>query len=147
MLHHTGIPHSPTGQAIVERAHGTLKHILEKQKGGMCGESPQSRVAKALYTLNHLTILTNSPNPVILNHFLSLQSSIDVQSPKPKVLVWDLITNKWEGPWEWHGYACISTDDGIPWVPAPCMHPALYFALDHNQQHLPDSRTADAVEQ
>lgn len=117
----------------------------------MCGETPQSRVAKALYTLNHLTILTNSPNPVILNHFIPLQSSIDVQSPKPKVLVWDLITNKWEGPWDlvtWgHGYACISTDDGIPWVPAQCMHPALHFALDNNQQHLPDGHTADAVEQ
>ncbi|NXQ42472.1 POK19 protein, partial [Catharus fuscescens] len=23
VLHHTGIPHSPTGQAIVEHAHGT----------------------------------------------------------------------------------------------------------------------------
>ncbi|NWY22449.1 PO113 protein, partial [Aphelocoma coerulescens] len=32
--HTFGIPHSPTGQAIVEHAHGTWKHVLEKQKGG-----------------------------------------------------------------------------------------------------------------
>lgn len=45
----TGIPHSPTGQAIVERAHGALKHMLQKQKGGMVGESPESRLNKAIY--------------------------------------------------------------------------------------------------
>lgn len=38
--HVTGIPHSPQGQAIVERAHCTLKGTLEKQKGGMLGETP-----------------------------------------------------------------------------------------------------------
>ncbi|KFP11148.1 hypothetical protein Z169_06421, partial [Egretta garzetta] len=30
----TTIPHSPTGQAIVERSHHTLKHMLKQQKGG-----------------------------------------------------------------------------------------------------------------
>ncbi|KFZ58928.1 hypothetical protein N321_08697, partial [Antrostomus carolinensis] len=29
--HKFGIPHSPTGQAIVERTHGTLKRVLQKQ--------------------------------------------------------------------------------------------------------------------
>ncbi|NXH15010.1 PO113 protein, partial [Bucco capensis] len=29
--HTTGIPHSPTGQAITERTHGTLKSVLQKQ--------------------------------------------------------------------------------------------------------------------
>ncbi|RMC19941.1 hypothetical protein DUI87_03508 [Hirundo rustica rustica] len=54
--HNFGIPHSPTGQAIVERAHGTLKRVLQKQKRGMQGETPHSRLAKALYTINHLTV-------------------------------------------------------------------------------------------
>ncbi|KFV01158.1 hypothetical protein N340_04160, partial [Tauraco erythrolophus] len=31
VTHVTGIPHSPTGQGIVERAHGTLKRLLQKQ--------------------------------------------------------------------------------------------------------------------
>lgn len=92
VFYHTGIPHSPMGQAIIERAHGTLKRMLEKQKQRMCGETPQSRVTKELYTLNHLTIPANSQNPVILNNFLLLQSSSD-HSPKPKVLITSLPTN------------------------------------------------------
>lgn len=32
--HSTGIPHSPTGQSIVERTHLTIKHILHQQQGG-----------------------------------------------------------------------------------------------------------------
>ncbi|KFV17294.1 hypothetical protein N340_00806, partial [Tauraco erythrolophus] len=31
VTHVTGIPHSPTGQGIVKRAHGTLKRLLQKQ--------------------------------------------------------------------------------------------------------------------
>lgn len=65
--HLTGIPHSPTGRAVIELAHGTLKCILEK--GTMSGETPQSRVAKALYTLNLFLILPNSQNPLILIFF------------------------------------------------------------------------------
>ncbi|XP_058719390.1 uncharacterized protein LOC131592124 [Poecile atricapillus] len=49
--HVFSIPHSPTGQAIVEHAHGTLKRVLEKQKTGMVGETPHSRLEKALYTI------------------------------------------------------------------------------------------------
>lgn len=78
----------------MECARGTLKCILDKEKGGMCGETPQSRVAKAIYTWNHLTVLENSQNLVIFNHFLSLQSSSDAQSPKSKVMVQDIITRK-----------------------------------------------------
>ncbi|RMB97249.1 hypothetical protein DUI87_26277 [Hirundo rustica rustica] len=79
--HSFGIPHSPTGQAIVERNNGTLKHVLQKQKRGMQGESPHSRLAKALYTINHLMVLQNSNNPVILNHHLLLQASDGEQQP------------------------------------------------------------------
>ncbi|KAL2303202.1 hypothetical protein Nmel_010666 [Mimus melanotis] len=53
----------------------------------MCGETLQSRIAKAAYTLNHWRVIENSQNPVILNHFLSLQSSGYKQLTKPKVMV------------------------------------------------------------
>lgn len=33
ITHTTGVPHSPTGQLILGRAHGSLKRILEQQKG------------------------------------------------------------------------------------------------------------------
>ncbi|RMC16758.1 hypothetical protein DUI87_06352 [Hirundo rustica rustica] len=84
--HNFGIPHSPTGQAIVEHNHGTLKRVLQKQKRGMQGETPNSRLAKALYTINHLTVPQNSNNPVILNHHLSLQASDGEQQPRAKTI-------------------------------------------------------------
>lgn len=71
----------------MKRAHNTLKRKLENQKRGMGEDTPQSRVAKAIYTLNHLRVLEKSQNPVIINHFLSVQSSGDDQLPKPKVMV------------------------------------------------------------
>ncbi|RMC01638.1 hypothetical protein DUI87_21651 [Hirundo rustica rustica] len=83
--HNFGIPHSPTGQEIIECAHGTLKCVLQKQKQGMQGETPHSRLAKTLYTINHLTVPQNSNNPVILNHHLSLQASDGEQQPQAKV--------------------------------------------------------------
>lgn len=49
--HNTSIPHSPTGQAIVEHPHRTLKNMLEKRKKGELGY-PHDRLAKALYILN-----------------------------------------------------------------------------------------------
>ncbi|PKU39006.1 endogenous retrovirus group k member 18 pol [Limosa lapponica baueri] len=39
--HITGIPHSPTGQAIVERTHQTLKQLLIKQKRGRTVGNPE----------------------------------------------------------------------------------------------------------
>lgn len=49
-VHHTGIPHSHTGQAIVGHAHKTLKTILEKQEGEELGYT-HNRLAKTLYVL------------------------------------------------------------------------------------------------
>uniref|UniRef100_A0A8C3DJ31 RNA-directed DNA polymerase n=2 Tax=Neoaves TaxID=3078114 RepID=A0A8C3DJ31_CORMO len=153
--HTFGIPHSPTGQAIVERAHGTLKHVLDKQKRGMHGETPQSRLAKALYTINHLTVPQNSNNLVILNHFLSLQSAGNRQLPRAKVWVRNLLTNQWEGPHElivWgRGYACVSTDTGIRWLPSKCVRPDLRHQRqnrqppndDQNANHPNDDQNVD----
>ncbi|RMB88393.1 hypothetical protein DUI87_35236 [Hirundo rustica rustica] len=127
--HNFGIPHSPTGQAIVERNHGTLKRVLQKQKRGMQGETPHSRLAKALYTINHLTVPQNSNNPVILNHHLSLQASDGEQQPRAKVRVRNLVTKQWEGPYDLismgRGYACVSTDTGTRWLPSKCVRPDL----------------------
>ncbi|RMC03655.1 hypothetical protein DUI87_19832 [Hirundo rustica rustica] len=127
--HNFGIPHSPTGQAIVERNHGTLKRVLQKRKRGMQGETPHSRLAKALYTINHLTVPQNSNNPVILNHHLSLQASDGVHQPRAKVRVRNLVTKQWEGPYDLitmgQGYACVSTDTGTHWLPSKCVRPDL----------------------
>ncbi|XP_014105165.1 PREDICTED: endogenous retrovirus group K member 8 Pol protein-like [Pseudopodoces humilis] len=138
--HKFGIPHSPTGQAIVERAHGTLKRVLQKQKRGMQGETPHSWLGKALYTLNHLTVPQNSSNPVMLNHHLSLRASDETPQPRAKVRVRNLVTKQWEGPYDLiasgRGYACVSTDTGVCWVPAKCVRPD----LQPQRQHLTGER-------
>lgn len=51
--HSTGLPYNPQGQNIVERAHRTLKELLQKQKGGIAdGWPPKERLSLALFTLN-----------------------------------------------------------------------------------------------
>ena len=51
----TGLPYSPQGQGIVERANKNLKKCLQKQKGGIAeGAAPWERVSLALFTLNFL---------------------------------------------------------------------------------------------
>ncbi|RMB92385.1 hypothetical protein DUI87_31260 [Hirundo rustica rustica] len=49
--HKTGIPHSPTGQAVVERAHREIKRVLNQQQLVLKTETPQTRLARALFTL------------------------------------------------------------------------------------------------
>ncbi|NXE49199.1 IGEB protein, partial [Casuarius casuarius] len=98
--HVTGIPHSPTGQAIVERAHRTLKEMLQKQKGGMALGTPSERLAKALYVLNFLNRWTEG-EPAMLKHFNSLSEGLRPvpQQEKAQVLVKNLAINQWEGPY------------------------------------------------
>jgi len=52
--HVTGIPHSLTGQTIIECTHQTLKHYLLKQKEGESGEIPVYRLMKVQYVMNFL---------------------------------------------------------------------------------------------
>lgn len=127
--HSTGIPHVPTGQAIIERAHGLLKRQVQKQKGGMQQEPPQVRLDKAVYVLNFLRPLPDSQLSPIFCHFSSLNSKQPNFHRNVKVWVKDLITGIWSGPVElitWgRGYACVLTDNGPRWVPARCVKPYL----------------------
>ncbi|NXX47425.1 POK8 protein, partial [Tricholaema leucomelas] len=66
--HVTGSPHSPTGQAIVERAHQTLKSLLNKQKGGESRNTPNERLGKALYVLNYLRLASDRQEPPMVIH-------------------------------------------------------------------------------
>ncbi|NXI65798.1 POK8 protein, partial [Anseranas semipalmata] len=92
--HTTGIPHSPTGQAIVERAHSTLKNMLAKQKRGSAGCSLHERLQKALYVLNFLNPCVNDKPPIKI-HFAPGSSHI---VGKAQVQVKNLETSVWEGP-------------------------------------------------
>ncbi|NWT07248.1 POK8 protein, partial [Mionectes macconnelli] len=96
--HVTGIPHSPTDQAIIERAHGVLKSILQKQKGGEELASPHDRLAKALYVLNFLRLTGDRADPPIVIHNTSLQSGLVNQQAAIKVQYKDPQTGVWTGP-------------------------------------------------
>lgn len=51
--HATSLPYNPQGQGIVERAHRTLKELLQKQKEGIAyGRAPKEQLSLALFTLN-----------------------------------------------------------------------------------------------
>ncbi|NXJ22308.1 IGEB protein, partial [Dicrurus megarhynchus] len=67
--HVTRIPHSPTGQVLVERAHQTIKRMLLQQKGGVEIETPAVRLARALFTINFLNYSEKEPDPPVLHHF------------------------------------------------------------------------------
>ncbi|TRZ06736.1 hypothetical protein HGM15179_020371 [Zosterops borbonicus] len=123
--HKKGIPHSPTGQAIVERTHKDLKRVLCQQQQVLNVEPPSIRLAKALFTINFLNCSFEALNPPIVHHFAGNQQL--ALKARPKVLVKDPETLRTEGPpslvmWG-RGYACVSTPTGLQWIPSKWMRP------------------------
>ncbi|RMC09744.1 hypothetical protein DUI87_13531 [Hirundo rustica rustica] len=118
--HKTGIPHSPTGQAMVERTHGTIKRVLHQQQRVLKTESPSVRLARALFTINFLNCSYEGLNPPIVRHFGA--SSLFGVKERPQVMVRDPGSGGTEGPHDlvtWgRGYACVSTPTGPKWIPA-----------------------------
>ncbi|RMC20008.1 hypothetical protein DUI87_00854 [Hirundo rustica rustica] len=75
--HKTGIPYSPTGQAIVERTHQNLKRVLSQQHQALKLETPQNQLSKALFTLNFLNCTFENLNPPIVRHFRELPTAAE----------------------------------------------------------------------
>ncbi|RMC04303.1 hypothetical protein DUI87_19122 [Hirundo rustica rustica] len=123
--HKTGIPHSPTGQAMVERTHSTIKRVLHQQQRVLKTETPAVRLARALFTINFLNCSFESLNPPIARHFGEI-SSYSIKE-KPSVMVRDPETGRAEGPHDlvtWgRGYACVSTPTGPRWIPSKWVRP------------------------
>ncbi|NWI43839.1 POK18 protein, partial [Picathartes gymnocephalus] len=94
--HGTGIPHSPTGQSIVEKAHWTIKQVLDQQRGGTEMNSPIERLCKALYTINFLNNSFMEPTSLVLWHFSN--SARGKLEEKPLVLIKDPETHQISGP-------------------------------------------------
>ncbi|RMC20011.1 hypothetical protein DUI87_00857 [Hirundo rustica rustica] len=123
--HKTGIPHSPTGQAMVERTHGTIKRVLHQQQRVLRTESPSVRLARALFTINFLNCSYEGLNPPIVRHFGA--NSLFGVKERPQVMVRDPGSGGTEGPHDlvtWgRGYACVSTPTGPKWIPAKWVRP------------------------
>lgn len=123
--HRTGIPYSPTGQAVIERTHQNLKRVLSHLTPAGKMESPQVQLSRALYTLNFLNCSFDNLNPAIVRHFGG-HGDLRLKE-RPPVLVRDPETWRQEGPFQlvtWgRGYACVSTPSGPKWVPSRWVRP------------------------
>lgn len=87
-----GIPYNPQGQGIIERAHRSLKEILQKQKGGVGqGLAPKARLSMALFTHNFLNLNNDNRSP-----------AVEHCNPSPNHKGWvkwkDVLTGQWMGP-------------------------------------------------
>ncbi|OWK64025.1 Endogenous retrovirus group K member 8 Pol protein [Lonchura striata] len=97
IAHTTGIPHNPTGQAIIERTHKNIKQLLEQQQDLALAMTPVEKVCKALYVLNFLNCSEKEPNPPVLRHFYN--NTRAQLKERPPVLVRDPESKQVSGPY------------------------------------------------
>ena len=129
IVHKFGIPYNSQGQAIVERAHLTIKRALEKiekEKFPPGLPSLQNQLNRVLFTLNFLNITGSSPpTTAAQRHF----AACDSLPPRPPVYYRLLPDLTWRGPADlitWgRGYAAIQLDDRVLWVPGRHVRPYL----------------------
>ncbi|KAL2304405.1 hypothetical protein Nmel_013156 [Mimus melanotis] len=81
--------------------------------------------------------------PGLINEII--KTALDeTRLPRAKVFIRDLTMNKWEGPRDLivlgRGYACVSTDTGVRWLPARCVHPD----LQHQRQNVANAQPSNA---
>ncbi|NXM19675.1 POK19 protein, partial [Ploceus nigricollis] len=95
--HTTGIPHSPTGQAVVERANCTIKDHLKRQKGSE-NQDVVTRLHKVLFTLNYLMLVEGHKEPAVIIHHATLKEGRPQAIPGLYVYHKNMKTGVWEGP-------------------------------------------------
>ncbi|RMC16699.1 hypothetical protein DUI87_06639 [Hirundo rustica rustica] len=146
--HKTGTPHSPTGQAVVERTHRDIKRVLHQQQQVLKTEPPSIRLARALFTINFLNCSFEGLNPPVVRHFGANPQFH--QKEKPPVMVRDPETGRTEGPHDlvtWgRGYACVSTPTGPKWVPSKWVRPYVpRVSGSHGKKSIQANLTTDAL--
>ncbi|CAD7666625.1 unnamed protein product [Nyctereutes procyonoides] len=146
--HTTGIPYNSTGQAIIERAHLTLKTTLQKLKKGeiMAGKmkySPHMHLDLAIFILNFLIVHDDGYTPS--------EKHWGKNTDPPLMAKWkDPMTGQWKGPdpllRQGRGYACIfPQDEEAPrWVPAKFVRDIKTEKEDESAELMPSSEEEDS---
>lgn len=112
--HVTGIPHNPTGQAIVERSNRSLKEMLNRQKGAT--KTPRDRLHSALLTLNFLN--ADEQNSTAAERHWIVEKTAELNQP---AYIKDILTSEWKmgNVLRWgRGFAYVSTGEEKLWVPS-----------------------------
>ncbi|NWZ36488.1 POK19 protein, partial [Brachypodius atriceps] len=95
--HTTGIPHSSTGQAIVERANRIIKEYLAKQKQDDVVDVA-SRLSKVLFTLNYLCLFEERGEPAVVIPHHAVKEGRPQVIPGLYVYHRNMRTREWQGP-------------------------------------------------
>ncbi|NXP42568.1 POK11 protein, partial [Leiothrix lutea] len=96
LKHTTGILHSSTGQAIVERANRTLKEYLAKQKQNDSNDVV-SRLSKVLFTLNYLCLAEGREEPAVMIPHHTVKEGKPQAIPGLYMYHKNMQTGEWQG--------------------------------------------------
>ncbi|KAL6086919.1 hypothetical protein STEG23_013424, partial [Scotinomys teguina] len=132
--HITGIPHNPTGQAVIERSNRTLKDMLNKQKG--VTKTPRNRLHNALLTLNFLN--ANEKGTTAAERHWIIEKTAELNQP---IYFKDVLTSEWKPGYvlRWgRGFAFISTGEDKLWIPSKLIKVELIIFDQNNLVYLPD---------
>ena len=118
IVHSAGIPYNPQGQAIVERAHQTLKNQIDKlTQGEFKYSSPRHVLHHGLFVINHSNMNTQGQTAM-------MRHCIPEEAMTWPLVKWkDLLTGEWKGLEVLltcgRGYACVFSQDSTSplWIP------------------------------
>ncbi|KAL6092360.1 hypothetical protein STEG23_021666 [Scotinomys teguina] len=111
--HVTGIPHNPTGQAVIERSNRTLKDMLNKQQ--QVTMTPRNRLHSALLTLNFLN--ADEKGTTAAERHWTTDKTSELNQP---VYFKDVLSSEWKPGYvlRWgRGFAFVSAGEEKLWIP------------------------------